>query len=101
MNCPIATILQVSKLHCTMNKSKIMLSITEEAGELATEVAIESGFKDREPGKDGVIGEAVDVIVSAVDMIYAANPNITVEEIGVLVKAKCAKWAANSRSKAR
>ena len=95
MNCTISLILTYSRRLCTMNKSQIMHAITEETGELATEVAIDLGFKNREPSKDGVVGEAVDVIVSAVDMIYAENPSITVEEIHALVAAKCGKWAYN------
>lgn len=92
-NCPIAHILKHSARLCTMNKSQIMHAITEETGELATEVAIDLGFKKRKPGTDGVIGEAVDVIVASVDMIYAENPLITVDEIYELVAAKCGKWA--------
>lgn len=94
-NCPISLILSYSRRLCTMDKSQIMHSITEETGELATEVSISLGFKNREPGKDGVIGESIDVIVSAVDMIYAENPNITVEEIYNMVARKCGKWAYN------
>lgn len=95
MTCSISHILGYSRRLCTMDKSQIMHSITEETGELATEVSISLGFKNREPGKDGVVGEAVDVIVSAVDMIYAENPDITVEEIYHLVARKCGKWAYN------
>jgi len=95
MTCSISLILKYSRRLCTMNKSQIMHAITEETGELATEVAIDAGYKKREHGKDGIIGEAVDVIVSAVDMIYAENPHITAEEIHTLISAKRGKWAYN------
>lgn len=96
MSCPISHILSVSRLHCTMDKNQIMHSVTEETGELATEVSIEAGYKNRMPGRDGIVGEAIDVIVSAVDMIYAANPHITMQEIQGMVEAKCQKWANNA-----
>lgn len=92
--CPISHILEVSVKYCTYDKQQIMLAVTEEAGELATEVAISVGHKDRAPGPDGVIGEAVDLIITAVDMINAEQPGITAHEIYAIVMRKCNKWAA-------
>ena len=94
MTCPISYILDVSRKHCTGDKSQIMLAVTEETGELATEVAIDLGHKNREPGPDGVVGEAVDLIITAVDMINAHQPGITIEEIHAIVTRKCGKWVA-------
>jgi len=94
MNCPITHILSVSQKYCTYDKKRIMLAVTEETGELATEVAIDCGDKDRPASPDGVIGEAVDLIITAVDMINAHQPGITVEEIMAIVTAKCGKWVA-------
>jgi phosphoribosyl-ATP pyrophosphohydrolase len=94
MSCPIGYILSVSQKYCTYDKKRIMLAVTEETGELATEVAIACGDKDRPPSPDGVIGEAVDLIITAVDMINAHQPGITVEEIYAIVNNKCNKWIA-------
>lgn len=44
------------------------------------------------PGEDGVMGEAVDVILIALDMIYLDNPSITQEEIEAYMLKKCEKW---------
>lgn len=95
MTCPVSLILKHSRRLCTMDKNQIMHSVTEEAGELATEVSISLGYKNRGPGNDGVIGESIDVILSAVDMIYAADPNITINDIQAIVANKCRKWGKN------
>lgn len=92
-HCPISHILSVSQKLCTGDKNQIMHAVTEETGELATEVAISLGYKKRTPGPDGVIGEAVDLIITAVDMINAERPGITVDEIRHIVVNKCNKWA--------
>lgn len=99
MNCIIAYILGFSHIHCTGNKQQIMNAITEETGELATEVAIDAGFKDREPGPDGIVGEAIDLIIAGTDMIYADNPDITMEEIQAIVAAKCDKWGKGAEKR--
>lgn len=95
-HCPISHILSVSQKLCTFDKGRIMHAVTEETGELATEVAISLGYKKRAPSPDGVIGEAVDLIITAVDMINAEKPGITVEEIMDIVTNKCNKWAEKS-----
>jgi phosphoribosyl-ATP pyrophosphohydrolase len=86
----------VSQQICTYDKNQIMLAVTEETGELATEVAISIGYKKREPSPDGVIGEAVDLIITAIDMMNAHQPGITVEEIFEIVENKCNKWASKT-----
>jgi hypothetical protein len=47
-------------------------------------------------GPDGVIGEAVDVLICALDIIKVHKPEITEEEIIKLVQDKCAKWKRKS-----
>lgn len=44
------------------------------------------------PGEDGVIGEAIDVILCLVDLIYNFNPSITNDEIIAIVEKKSLKW---------
>lgn len=43
-------------------------------------------------GEDGVIGEAVDVILCALDVIYQDNPNVTEDDIARVVERKLTKW---------
>lgn len=66
--------------------------LLEEAGELATEVNIRQGFSKKDPGEDGVIGEAVDVILCAIDLIYQDNPFTTSYDIEEIIKNKLNKW---------
>lgn len=44
------------------------------------------------PGEDGVMGECIDVILCALDMIFLDNPNITEQEIINYAHKKCEKW---------
>lgn len=49
----------------------VFSQLIEETGELATEINIQTGFRsDKQPGKDGVIGEACDGIICQLDIIY-------------------------------
>lgn len=73
----------------------VLAKLQEEVGELAQEVNIEAGFLNKEPGKDGVIGEAVDVIIAALDMVYLAKPDITEEELNSIISKKVDKWKSH------
>ena len=64
----------------------------EELGELATEIKIVNGKSYKKPGKDGVVGEAIDLINCALDIIYLSNPELTEDELNEIQKAKCDKW---------
>ena len=73
----------------------IVKSIRDETDELDEEVAnVENGFT---PGVDGVFGEGVDILVSTIDIVREARPNVPLEqlEIDVAIYAdiKCRKWA--------
>lgn len=46
-------------------------------------------------GKDGVVGEAIDVILCMLDAIFVHCPEITDERILQIAQAKCQKWADN------
>lgn len=70
----------------------VLASITSELGELADEVNINQGYSYRQPGDDGVVGEAVDIIASAIDLIRMSNPEITEDQICAIAKRKCDKW---------
>lgn len=43
-------------------------------------------------GEDGVIGEAIDIIQCALDLIFEIDPNITEEELNAIMLRKCEKW---------
>lgn len=45
-----------------------------------------------EEGEDGIVGEAVDVILCAVDIIYKHQPNIIEADIMKVVDRKLNKW---------
>lgn len=47
----------------------IFIYLMSEAGELAEEINIKNGRSSKPVGKDGIVGEAVDVILCAFDVI--------------------------------
>lgn len=52
-----------------------------------------------EPGADGVVGEAIDVIACMLDLIFVNRPEITDEEINGHLLTKCEKWARRYRDR--
>ena len=74
----------------------IFLHITSEVGELSDEIAIKYGLSKEQPGKDGIFGEAVDIIASVLDLIYIDNPDVTEEEIVAYLRLKLAKWESKA-----
>lgn len=70
----------------------IFNSTVSELGELGTEIMIVNGQSYKEPGKDGVVGEAIDTIACLLDLIHVYHPNITEEYLNTMMAAKCAKW---------
>ncbi|MNC12635.1 hypothetical protein D3C75_603590 [compost metagenome] len=61
--------------------------LESEIDELAVEI-----YCTDDKGEDGVIGEAVDVMLCAIDIMYKDSPNITEDEISKVVQRKLAKW---------
>jgi hypothetical protein len=43
-------------------------------------------------GPDGILGEAVDVLLCVLDIICIDNPNITSEELNIIMLKKLNKW---------
>lgn len=76
--------------------SQIFIYAVEEIGELATELSIVDGYSYKEPGNDGVVGEAVDAIICLVDLVYKHNPTVTEEELMEVCVRKLAKWKEKS-----
>lgn len=75
---------------------RVLASTTEELGELAQEIRVANGHSYKEEGSDGVIGEAIDVIACALDLIAITNGNITGAELNERIRVKCAKWLKNT-----
>lgn len=75
---------------------QVMLKLAEEQGELAKEVNIVEGFVNKPEGEDGIVGEAVDLIICAVDVIkLAAGATFTEEELEQIFIKKLTKWKHN------
>jgi len=65
--------------------------MVSEVNELYEEIdKIDAG---EEPGKDGVVGEAIDVIACALDAIFVHSPNIDIKTLEDILQSKCEKWA--------
>lgn len=47
-----------------------------------------------EPGEDGVAGEAIDVMLCALDLVFKARPDWSDADIVAYAERKCRKWAS-------
>lgn len=65
----------------TRHEDYVMKKCAEELGELSLEINISQGLSYKEPGKDGIKGEAVDLAICALDMFALQCHNMTPEEI--------------------
>lgn len=86
-----------SKRVGTGDTQAILFSLMEEVGELATEINIENGTKEREPSEDGVEGEAIDVLVVIGDLLTSLFGSLENPELHTKVAAKLAKWERKAR----
>ena len=73
-------------------RDDVLTHTMEEVGELATECKIAKGRSYKEAGPDGIIGESIDIILCALDMIYLENPDMTEDELLEIAMTKCKKW---------
>lgn len=78
----------------------VLAYMMTELGELSEEIIIANGKSYKDPGVDGIIGEAVDVILCALDMINISNPQMTEDEILEIVIRKCKKWRIKTNERA-
>lgn len=92
MKDTIEDVLEVSRIAPKRSIENVFLKLSEEVGELAQEINIQNGFLNKPKGKDGIAGEAIDVINCAVDVLYLSNPKITSEEINEIMTNKLNKW---------
>lgn len=65
----------------TRHEDYVMKKCAEELGELSLEINISQGLSYKEPGKDGIKGEAVDLAICALDMFALQCNNMSPEEI--------------------
>jgi len=79
------------------NLNDILNAAIQELGELATEISIETGYRLAPPGKDGIIGEAIDTIVCLLDIIHKHDSNITKDELERIAEIKLNKWVSKSK----
>ncbi len=77
------------------NSDAIFRAIVEEVGELSTELNIRSGFKQREHGPDGVIGEAIDILLCTLDFLNT-EADVHSEEFTQRVQEKINKWQSKA-----
>lgn len=73
-------------------QQEILTHAVTEMGELATEVQIASGTSYKEAGPDGIVGESIDLIICAMDMIHQADPSITSDQLTEMALLKLMKW---------
>lgn len=70
----------------------VMISLTEEVGELAQELKISHGQRTGPAGKDGVVGEAIDTILCALDIIHSEVGHLDETYLCVMAEPKIRKW---------
>lgn len=81
----------------TRTQRDIYLHGLGEMGELSDEIELQR--QGAPAGPDGVVGEAVDVILCMLDIIRRHDPQITKEEIEDIARVKGQKWLDGVRAK--
>lgn len=79
-----------SEIHNSRNIASVFTHLQTEVFELHVEV--DNVICGKDAGEDGVIGEAVDIVICAIDIIYQSQHNISENEIAAIVSKKLAKW---------
>lgn len=85
------------KIENSRTLKDIFMHLVSEVGELGQEIEIHYNPDHyKKAGKDGVIGEAIDVILCAVDTIYKYDESITKEDIMNIINNKLEKWQSHN-----
>lgn len=74
------------------NEMDIFQHLQGEVEELEEEIYALDPDSGVAAGEDGVVGEAVDVILCAIDLIHNVHPEFTTDDINEVVNRKLAKW---------
>jgi hypothetical protein len=69
-----------------------LIHMMTEVGELAQEIQIDTDKSNRLPSVDGVVGEAIDVIACALDIIHLQSPLLTEKDLVAIMQLKLQKW---------
>lgn len=83
---------EADKFHRSRSLYTVQSAMSAEMGEVSEEVQIAMGDSYKTPGPDGVNGEAVDLIVAGLDLLYVNNRNVTEEQLMAIAGPKLAKW---------
>lgn len=98
----IADVFAVSRIAKLRTIYDVFASMAEEIGEVATECTVAAGYSNKKAGKDGLMGECVDVIVCVLDLIWVAGRHMEDHEIERFiieaVKKKTQKWKEKQQS---
>lgn len=98
-NTLISHILKTSKnVKNSRNLHTILSKCMEEIAELSVEVNIETGLSNKNKGEDGIKGEAIDAIITLVDLIYLYDENVTENELIEIASLKLNKWVNSLRN---
>lgn len=76
----------------------VFTKLIEEVGELAQELLVLNGRSYKQPGSDGIIGEAIDAINCLVDLIYLIEPGINEQSLAFIAWTKQKKWLQNHKN---
>lgn len=79
-------------IHNGRDRQDILNYLATEYGELMEEHIIAQGKSYKDPGKDGIVGEAVDMIVCLLDLIHHEQPDLTEAELQEVFRKKLNKW---------
>lgn len=74
----------------------ILTHLMTEVGELAQEIQIAEGKSYKKHGADGVVGEAIDVIACAIDIISQYDSNLDEDMLTYILIKKLQKWKNTS-----
>lgn len=59
---------------------------------LGETVELKDEIDNGNSGADGIVGESIDIIACALDIIFQHDPNITNEKLVEIMDRKCKKW---------
>lgn len=87
-----ATLMASMSVKDNRTVSDVLTHMVTEVGELAQEIQIEQGMSYKTAGEDGVAGEAIDVMLCALDIIALSQPTWNERDILYYANEKLAKW---------
>ena len=91
------TINACSQIKNNRSLQDILTHLMTEVGELAQEIQIAEGKSYKQHGKDGVIGEAVDLINCVIDIIHQYDNTVTEETLQKINTEKLNKWKETTK----